>query len=49
MGRFWVVLRLTLLRDEVVCGFVGLAILGLIGSYGWGCFRPEAARHTILQ
>lgn len=43
MGRCWVVLRLTLLLDEIGCGFVDLAVLGLIGNYGWGSFRPKAA------
>lgn len=36
-------LRLRLLLDEDVSGFVGVAILGVKGSYGWGCFRPIAA------
>lgn len=36
-------LRLTSLLDEAVCGIVDLAVLGLIGSFGWGCFRPKAA------
>jgi hypothetical protein len=43
MGRFWVALRLTSLLDEVVCGFVDLAVLALIGNYVWGCFRLDAA------
>lgn len=43
MGRFWVALRLTSLLDEAVCGFVDLAVLGLIGNYVWDCFRPGAA------
>jgi hypothetical protein len=42
MGRFWVTLRLTSLLDEVGCGFVDLAVLGLIGNYGPDCFRPRA-------
>lgn len=47
MGRFWGVLRLTSLLDEAVCGFVNLAILGLIESYGWGGFRPIAELQGI--
>jgi hypothetical protein len=47
MGRFWGVLRSILLLDEDVSGFVGMAILGVKGSYGWGCFRPEADAHTL--
>lgn len=35
-------LRSILLLDEDVSGFVGVAILGVKGSYGWGCFRPKA-------
>jgi hypothetical protein len=36
------VLRLTSLLDEDVCGFVDLAILGVIDNCAWGCFRPRA-------
>jgi hypothetical protein len=42
------VLRLTSLLDEAVCGFVDLVVLGLIGSYGWGCFRPKADSCTLF-
>jgi hypothetical protein len=37
-----VVLRLTSSLDEVVCGFVDLAILGVMGNCAWGGFRPDA-------
>ena len=38
MGRFWGVLRsISSLMDSV-----DLTVLGLIGNYGWGCFRPKA-------
>jgi hypothetical protein len=36
------VLRLRSLLDEVSGGFIDLVVLGLMGNYGWGCFRPEA-------
>jgi len=49
MGRFWGVLRLRLLLDEDVSGFVGVAILGVKGSYGWGCFRPEAVIKNLQK
>jgi len=45
MGRCWVVLRLTSLLDEVVYGFVDLAILGVIVNCAWGGFRPKADAH----
>lgn len=41
MGRFWGGMRLISLMDEAVCGFVSLAILGLIESYGVGGFGQK--------
>lgn len=43
MGRCWGVLLSTSLLDEAVCGFVDLAVLGVIRELRVGCFRPEAA------
>lgn len=43
MGRFGVALRLTLLLDEVVCGFVDLAIFGVKGNRAWAAFGQKQA------
>jgi hypothetical protein len=42
MGRCWGVLLSTSLLDEAVCGFVDLAVLGVIRELHVGCFRPKA-------
>jgi hypothetical protein len=44
MGRFWGVLRLTSLLDEVVCGFVDLAILGVMGKLRMGRISAKSRR-----